>query len=70
MKKLMVAIALVSFTAFSFAAAPASNTKPAAKQETTMSAKCATPTSKTSKKDVKKVDKKATTPKKAAPVKK
>ena len=67
MKKLMIAIALVGFTAFSFAAAPASNTKPAVKQETSVSAKAS---SQTSKKDVKKADKKAATATKAIKVKK
>jgi len=67
MKKLMVAIALVSFTAFSFAAGPASNIKPAPKQETTMNAKTC---SQTSKKDVKKADKKTTAETKTVRVKK
>ena len=49
MKKLMLAIALVSFTAFSFAATPTSTTIPAAKQQTTQSAKSATTTQKTKK---------------------
>jgi len=67
MKKLMLAIALVSFTVFSFAAGPASNIKPAPKQETTVSAKAC---SQTSKKNVKKANKKAAAETKTVSVKK
>ena len=54
MKKLMLAIALVSFTAFSFAATP--TTTPAAKPQTTQSTPA---TKKAPKKAVKKAVKKA-----------
>lgn len=46
MKKLMVIIALVGFTTFSFAATPAA---PAAKQQTTVNAKTKTACQKTKK---------------------
>jgi len=57
MKKLMLAIALVSFTAFSFATTP--TTTPAAKQQTTQSAPATKKAEKAPKKATKKAAKKA-----------
>lgn len=53
MKKLMLAIALVSFTAFSFGAVK-TKTAPVAKQQTTQNAKSTAPSSKKAKKVTKK----------------